>query len=141
LDLILQGSDSKNLKRIFWILHMKNLPKMQKIQKQKKLTVFQEDIVQLNRYHKLWLIFSIISSSIIILIFISWDFIIGKNSNLLKWSIISLEISLSIIWWLWTINLVKKMLRYQHSILDILLDITNGINEIKTEVLDLKIKD
>lgn len=117
---------------------MKKREKDQLIRHQEIIHKFRKNLTKLNKHHKLWLIFSIISLLTIFLIFILWDFIVEKNSDLLTWGTISSGITLSIIWWYWTMHLVRRMLNYQHSMIDILSEITVDIKEIKIEVSDLK---
>jgi ABC-type bacteriocin/lantibiotic exporter with double-glycine peptidase domain len=99
------------------------------------LEKIKADLLRFDTERKFWLLVSGFVATAIIMIIYKWNDIL---SNHLVWIIVSSMLTVSVIWWYWTMRVVRSVLRHRHSEVEILHDLINDIKEIKTEVSKLR---
>jgi len=98
---------------------------------------FKSDIDRLNNQRILWLIFSFLIFSGVVLLILFSNSISSLNSQTVWWLIGSIGLLVSVNWWYWTLTLVKSVLQHQINTIIILSEITNDVKEIKTDINEL----
>ena len=94
----------------------------------------QEHIRELKQYDRqrvFWLRLSGFVAIAILVAISDWNYII---SNEYTWGWITLGLILSVVWWYWTMMLIRKLLHHREVESHILLQITKDIQKIKNEV-------
>jgi hypothetical protein len=99
------------------------------------LEKIKADLLQFDIERKFWLLVSGFVAVAILSIIIGWNYIL---SNHLVWIIVSSMLTVSVLWWYWTMRVVRSVLSHRHSEVEILHDLIINIKEIKTEVSKLR---
>ena len=97
---------------------------------------FQNDIDKLNSQRINWIILSTVLSISAISIIFFWESLVNFNSITVWWGISISGFLMTILWWYWTMSLVRKILNYQSNIIEILVEITTDVKDIRQEVLE-----
>lgn len=90
-----------------------------------------------NKERVYWLRLSGFVAIAILLILADWAFI-GIGS--VHWVLIGTGLVLSVIWWYWTMKLVRQLLNHRMTEVEILSDIIDEIREVKKSVENLNAK-
>jgi hypothetical protein len=99
------------------------------------LEKIKEDLLRFDAERKFWLVISGFFSSAIITIIYRWNDIL---SNHLVWITTASMLTISVIWWYWTMRVIRTILSHRRSEIEILHDLIIDIKEIKTEVSKLR---
>jgi uncharacterized protein (DUF2062 family) len=99
------------------------------------LEKIKEDLLRFNEERKFWLTISGFFAAAVIAVIYKWNDII---SNHLVWLTTASMLTISVIWWYWTMRVIRIILGHRHSEIEILQDLIIDIKEIKTEVSKLK---
>ena len=78
-----------------------------------------------------WLKISGFVAVLMISLIASWEFI---TDNKINWTLISLGLIISAIWWYWTMKIIREHLKLRKEEIDILQDIVFEIKEIKKTI-------
>lgn len=78
-----------------------------------------------------WLVGSSLIYSIIIGLSIVWNFFDISHSYVSVWGIISIVISLAVVWWVWTMHMARLYLDYRRKEYAVLHDILVDIHETR----------
>jgi predicted membrane channel-forming protein YqfA (hemolysin III family) len=81
-----------------------------------------------------WLRLSILVAIAMLAIVLDWTYI-SNNQHL--WFLFFLGLGLSIVWWYWTMNLVKKIIRIKQELLHLVVDLTENISNTRSEITKL----
>ena len=100
------------------------------------LTAYKYELKKLSQIRKIWIILSSLMFISIGVAAGEWSFIQQLTNNL-QWIIIVGSGIACISWWYWTIYIIRRVIAYQYSIIDILTDITNDIQTVRTEISEL----
>jgi hypothetical protein len=95
------------------------------------LQAYKKKLQAFNWQRKGWLIFSCFIAVASAGIIFSWDRIVSDH---FVWLTVSLEIMLSIIWWYWSMRLIRFVLQYKMEESIVLLDIIEEIRDIKKTI-------
>jgi K+ transporter len=100
-----------------------------------KLNIIKQSISKLNIERKLWLALSglVVASSFVL--FLGWNLI---QIHHLQWVFVTLGITVSMIWWFWTMRLIRIILNHRLTEVEILQEIVSDIRDIKDNVANLK---
>ena len=98
---------------------------------------FQQDVEKFEKQRTYWLVFSFCISVFLVLLFLFWKEL-GNLHGHLQHSIGFLGIALTVVWWYWTMYLVKKLIDYQKSMIYILSDINNEVKYVKDDISVLR---
>ena len=91
------------------------------------------------KQRRIWMYISSLVYTFIIFLIFGWDYITANGNANVWWVIISLSLMLSVIWWYWTMRSLVTLVRSIYAEYEILTEITNDINEIRTIIKnDLK---
>jgi hypothetical protein len=99
-----------------------------------KLNIIKQSISKLNIERKLWLALSGLVVAASFVLFLSWNTI---QINHLQWVFVTLGITVSMIWWFWTMRLIRIILNHRLTEVEILQEIVNDIKDIKINVANL----
>ena len=99
------------------------------------LEKIKEDLVRVNKQRIFWLLSSGFVTFVICSLVWEWHCI---RQNHLELAFVSAGLTLIVIWWYWTMRLIRMTLSHRHSEVEMLNDVVNEIKEIKTEVSKLR---
>jgi hypothetical protein len=99
-----------------------------------KLTTIIQDLERFNKERKLWLLISSFVTLAILAIGLEWNKILSGHA---VWAIVFTTLSISAVWWYWTMRIVKTVIQHRHQEVEILHDLIIDIREIKKEVNNL----
>lgn len=100
-----------------------------------KIFQFQKQLSIFNNQRRWWLILSCLVVLTVSGIIFDWNHI--YDSNKLLWTVVSLGLTVSVVWWYWSMKLVRTLIDYRLLESEILRDIAKSINEITQEVKNL----
>jgi hypothetical protein len=93
----------------------------------KHLTLFDNQ-------RRAWLVLSAFVSAIVLKIVYDWNKI---EEHHLVWICVSLGLTVSIIWWYWTMRIIKELIQQRKEESEILYDIIVHIRDVQNEVKKL----
>jgi hypothetical protein len=99
------------------------------------LEKIKEDLLRFDAERKFWLTISGFFAAAVIAVIYQWNDILSSH---LVWITASVMLTISVIWWYWTMRVIRTILRHRHSEIEILHDLIVDIKEIKTEVSKLR---
>jgi len=73
----------------------------------------------------------------IVLIISGWHYLEDRKLGWIIWSIVSTGLVVSVIWWYWTMRMIRHSLDHQSAVLDVLVEITDDIQRVKKDVKNL----
>ena len=94
-------------------------------------------VAELKKFNKeriFWLRLSGFVAISILLIVLDWT-VLGKNN--FHWVIVSTGLTLCVVWWYWTMRLVRKVIDHRVVEVEILSDIVSDIKEIREDIKKL----
>ena len=100
----------------------------------KQLKKHIKEIERFDRNRIFWLRLSGFVVISILLVIVDWAFL-GVNG--IYWILVSSGLVLSVVWWYWTMKLVREILSHRMIELDILTGLVSDIQEIKQDVKKL----
>lgn len=98
------------------------------LQHQKKLKLFHQ-------HRRWWLVLSSFVVFVVLGIIFEWEEL--QSSIVVLWIVVSLGLTVSVVWWYWSMRLIRELIDYRVEESEILSDIYNTIKEIKEEVKNL----
>jgi ABC-type bacteriocin/lantibiotic exporter with double-glycine peptidase domain len=87
---------------------------------------------QFNQERKVWLVLSILVISVTLGIIFDWTQI---YQNQLSWLVVSLGLLMAVTWWFWTMRLIKEIIDIKINDREILQDLIEDVQYIRTEIL------
>ena len=99
-----------------------------------KLNIIKQSIGKLNIERKLWLALSGLVIAASFVLFVEWNTI---QINHLQWVFVTSGITVSMIWWFWTMRLIRIILNHRLTEVEILQEIVTDIKDIKNNVANL----
>jgi hypothetical protein len=102
-----------------------------------KLKNYFQEIENINRQRRYWLIASSLVFFLVILVIGFWNHLTQLEDLWVLWVLFSLSILISVNWWYWTMGYIRKSLLHQLTVIEILSDITYDINMVKEDVKKL----
>jgi uncharacterized membrane protein YccC len=100
-----------------------------------KLTKITKDLEKFNKERKFWLFISGFVTLMALVVSLEWDYVLSQHT---VWIIVSVGLTISVIWWYWTMRIIRTVLQHRYQEVEILHDLIVDIKEIKTEVSKLK---
>ena len=91
-----------------------------------------EDLTLIDGYRKAWLFLSSFVVATIVGIIFGWNYIVGQK---LAWVASSSGLLISMVWWYWTMRLIRYLIHYKITESHILEEIIVEIKEIKQEIV------
>ncbi len=85
----------------------------------------------------IWIKFSFLFFIAIVLFITEWADIIALKNKFLRSGIFIFFSCISVCWWYWTMNLIKKLLTFRQEELTILEEISKDIKNIKNDVKNM----
>ena len=92
-----------------------------------------EKLKAFNNQRKVWLLLSLFVMITIITVTVDINHI---RPNLL-WTIVSIGVCMTAVWWYWTMRIIRQLIEHQQEESDILVDVVTTIREIKEDVKKL----
>jgi hypothetical protein len=100
-----------------------------------KLNTIKQSIGKLNIERKLWLALSGLVVAASFVLFLGWNTI---QVNHLQWVFVTAGVTVSMVWWFWTMRLIRIILNHRLTEVEILQEIVSDIRDIKDNVANLK---
>ena len=100
-----------------------------------KLNTIKQSIGKLNIERKLWLALSGLVVAASFVLFLGWNTI---QMNHLQWVFVTAGVTVSMVWWFWTMRLIRIILNHRLTEVEILQEIVSDIRDIKDNVANLK---
>lgn len=97
----------------------------------KKVT---DDLSKIELERIFWLRLSAFVVITVLAVILKWDDIEIAHT---QWIFVSAGLSLSVVWWYWTMRLIRQILQHRRDEVLILHDIVTDIKEIKSEISKL----
>ena len=88
-----------------------------------------------DRQRIFWLELSVFVVLTILSVIWKWDFV---QYHHLGWVLFALGTTVSVIWWYWTMKLIRLTIEHRKAEVEVLIDIVEDIRAIKGHVDDLK---
>lgn len=99
----------------------------------KKIIYHIEQLHIIDNERKGWLVLSgFVAASILGIIF-GWNMVL---QNHLIWLVVAGGLTISVVWWYWTMKLIRQMIEFKREESEVLLDIVKEIQYIKNKVLE-----
>jgi len=86
---------------------------------------------KINKQRICWLRVSGLVVAFSLLILFKWNYLMTSN---LIWAAAAFGIVITVVWWYWTMVIIRKLLAFKTSEAEILTEIISEIREIKQEV-------
>lgn len=90
-----------------------------------------KELNDLNRERIFWLKLSAFMVILAMLTIFNWNYLINTD---LIFLVVSVGIIITIIWWFWTMSIIRKLIGFKTVETEILNDIINNIQDIKENV-------
>ena len=100
----------------------------------KKISRHLEHLTLFNNQRKAWLILSSFVVAVVLKVVYDWDKI---QEHHLTWFIVTLGLTVSVVWWYWTMKLIRELILQRKEESEILHDIVVHIREVQNEVRKL----
>lgn len=100
-----------------------------------KIKALLKKIELYERQRKIWMVFSIFFVAFLLSIAFEWRLLLSTNRYEILALVLGILVTTGVIWWYWTMAIVKNLLTERKAELELLLDITNDIKTIKTDIL------
>ena len=97
-----------------------------------KLKQQAKDLTLIDGYRKAWLALSSLVVATVLGIIFGWNYIVGQK---LAWVASSCGLLISMVWWYWTMRLIRYLIHYKITESHILEEIIVEIKEIKQEIV------
>lgn len=95
----------------------------------------QKDLKNFSNQRRWWMLLSCFVTLTVSSIIFKWTYL--HQSHILLWSIVSLGLTVSVVWWYWSMRLIKSLLNYRILESKLLFDIYSTIGEIKKDIKNL----
>lgn len=102
-----------------------------------KIKKFKKDVESLNLQRSIWLVLSAAVFVSMIAVGLSWNFLVDLHSHVVWTVVVFSGLAITIVWWYWTMVMVRKLLIHQDNVIAILIDITSDVKTIREHVSDL----
>jgi ABC-type long-subunit fatty acid transport system fused permease/ATPase subunit len=99
-----------------------------------KLSRHLNDIKAIDKQRRYWLMLSIFVVTMVTYIVIDWNQI--SNNQWQLWPIGLMALITTIVWWYWTMRVIRTLLNHRQEEVEILQDLVLDIKDIKKNVRD-----
>jgi O-antigen/teichoic acid export membrane protein len=93
-----------------------------------------EELHIIDSQRKVWLRLSALVTVIVGGVAFGWDFI---TTNKFVWTLIAGGVGVSIIWWYWTMRLVRHLIHFKLVESELLIEIVEDIRHVKKEIKNI----
>lgn len=97
-----------------------------------ELRLHIEELKKIDSHRKVWMFLSAFVVATVIGIIFRWDYVMQSK---FVWLVSSLGLTISMVWWYWTMRLVRYIVHYKSTEAIILQELIDEIRFIKTEVM------
>jgi len=97
-----------------------------------KLKEHVEDLHKIDNQRKGWLALSAFVVAAITGIIFGWNWV---HSNHLIWLVVSIGLILAVIWWYWTMRLIRHLIQHKVTESEILTEVVEDIRYIKNNLI------
>jgi ABC-type bacteriocin/lantibiotic exporter with double-glycine peptidase domain len=96
-----------------------------------KLFKHKENLTAFNKQRKLWVLLSVFVVLAISDIIFNWS---AVTTGRIVWVFILAGLLVSIVWWYWTMKIIRQLIDHRVEESEILLEVVRDIQDIKKEV-------
>jgi hypothetical protein len=100
----------------------------------KKINHHLRHLKAFNDQRRAWLVLSFFVTATILKIVFDWKSF--KSAHII-WMFLTLGFTVSVVWWYWTMRLIRQLIDHRKDESEILYDIVQAIRDIQTEVKNL----
>lgn len=93
----------------------------------------QDALTKLENQRVLWLRLSGFVATVILGVVIQWNSIHGSR---LQWVITSLGLTLSVVWWYWTMSVIRQIIKFRINEAKVLASIVGDVKDIKQTITE-----
>jgi len=102
----------------------------------KKLTKHLQHLQAFNNQRRAWLILSFFVILETTKIIYDWS---AFEAHHLLWSVVTIGLTISIVWWYWTMKMIRQLIEHRKEESEILYEIVDTIRDIKEDVKNLPV--
>ena len=102
-----------------------------------KINKFKKDVAAFNIQRGVWMILSAVVFIGMLAFGLSWNFLVSLHSHVVWTAVVSTGLTITVVWWYWTMVMVRKLLAHQDDVIAILIEITSDVKTIREHVSDL----
>ena len=95
---------------------------------------FQNDINRFNAQRVLWLVFSAITIISLFLLGAGWNDLHSLESDLFIWVASASTATITAVWWVWTMLMIRRFIDYQYQFISVLTEITDDLSTIRHDL-------
>jgi Flp pilus assembly protein TadB len=90
-----------------------------------------KDCEKFEKQRTAWLRISGFIAIVILVVIVDWSFVTTSKES---WILFSSGITMALIWWYWTMMLIRRLLKHNTELAKILLDLHHDVKDIKKEL-------
>lgn len=95
------------------------------------LKKYSEECNEFERQRTAWLRISGFVAIAILIIIADWRY---AQDNKHLWILFSFGIVLSLVWWYWTMMVIRRLLTHQQAITNVMIDMFSAVREVKETI-------
>ena len=96
-----------------------------------------KEIVKAEQERILWLKIITISIITAVILFLFWQFFVPASISAVVGFVTSVLLLILVIWWLWTMKILKQIIFHKQLEVDILIDLIHDLETVKKNLKDL----
>jgi hypothetical protein len=100
----------------------------------KKLKNHIKDLQHIEIQRRWWILLGAVVTATVGYIIFDWQFVLDLK---LGWLFVTLSLIAAVVWWCWTMRVIRHFIDFRKEETEILLDIVREVREIKDEVKNL----
>jgi hypothetical protein len=101
---------------------------------EKRLQKHLAHLREIDSERKYWLGISVFVVITIIGVVFNWDYVVNDK---IAWLVVTLGLTITVVWWYWTMKIVRHLLESKNDEYEILNEVVCTIKEIKEDVKNL----
>lgn len=90
-----------------------------------------KDLDGLNRQRTFWLRMSSLVVFVVVLVIFNWDYVVSRD---LLWVFVSSGLIITIIWWYWTLSIVRKLIAFKAEETALLYEIIKDLKKFNNNL-------
>lgn len=102
-----------------------------------KIKKFKKDVESLNLQRGIWVALSAAVFVCAVAVGLSWNFLVDLDSRVVWTAVVFSGSAITVVWWYWTMVMVRRLLIHQDTVISILIEITSDVKTIREHIGDL----
>jgi hypothetical protein len=97
----------------------------------KKVANHLKELNQIDSQRKKWLFVSVFVVIAVLAVILDWNYI---EQHRILWLVLSLSFTVGVVWWYWTMSIIRQLIGHRIDESSILREIIVDIRSVKTEI-------